>query len=57
MALTPLAMALLFSLGSGVEKLRLAVNPLTGSLDAAAAPGCPTEPEAGCWLNALSVTG
>lgn len=48
MALTPLVMALLFSLCSGLEKLRLVLNPLTGSFDAAAAPGCPTEPEAGC---------
>ena len=42
------AAPLLFSLSSGTEELRVGVNPLTGSLDATAAPGCPSEPEDGC---------
>lgn len=54
---SPLAMALLFSPVSGLEKPRLVVEPLTGSLDAAAALDGPTRPGAGCCLTTLSVTG
>lgn len=50
---SPAAMVPLLSLRAKVWGLRF-VNPLTGSLDAGAAPCFPTGPGGGCWVDAPS---